>query len=194
MKPAAVLTGTIMFIVVAGGVQAANEAGCGSLLRHELTTLQGATQDLCAYQGKVLLIVNTASFCGFTEQYKGLEALYQKYRDRGLVVLGFPSNDFGRQEPASNREIAAFCERTYQVQFPMFGKSSVVGASANPVFQELIARSADQPTWNFHKYLVDRTGVTVLSFRSDVAPDSVALTARIESMLAAKTVDNSGTR
>jgi len=110
------------------------------------------------------------------------------------VVLGFPSNDFGRQEPASNREIAAFCERTYLVQFAMFGKSSVAGASANPVFQELIARSAEQPTWNFHKYLVDRTGDTVLSFRSDVAPDSVALTARIESMLAAKTVDNSGTR
>jgi hypothetical protein len=131
MRPAAVLTGTIMSIVVAGGVQAANEAGCGSLLRHEVTTLQGARQDLCAHQGKVLL---------------------------------------------------------------MFGKSSVVGASANPVFQELIARSAEQPTWNFHKYLVDRTGDTVLSFRSDVAPDSVALTARIESMLAAKTVDKSGTR
>ena len=90
---------------------------------------------MCAYRGKVLLVVNTASFCGFTGQYKGLEALYRKYSARGFVVLGFSSNDFGRQEPGDSKEIASFCERTYQVQFPMFEKSSVTGAGANPVFQ-----------------------------------------------------------
>jgi glutathione peroxidase len=164
---------------------AANDSGCAPLLQHKLPTLKGSTQDLCAYRGKVLLIVNTASFCGFTGQYQGLEALYRKYRDRGLVVLGFPSNDFGHQEPGSSKDIAAFCERAFQVQFPMFEKSSVTGSGANPVFRELTAASREAPQWNFHKYLVDRAGTMVVSFPSQVAPESVALTSRIESMLSA---------
>ncbi|MET0216370.1 MAG: glutathione peroxidase [Burkholderiales bacterium] len=162
---------------------AADDRACSPLLNHHLTSLQGKPQRLCDYQGKVLLIVNTASFCGFTSQYKGLEALYQKYKDRGLVVLGFPSNDFGQQEPGNSKEIAAFCERTYQVRFPMFEKSAVTGPEANPVFQQLAAISNDVPKWNFHKYLVSRSGTKVVSFSSSVTPEDARLTAQIESML-----------
>lgn len=175
-------------LFAAGSAQGAGESGCAPLLQHQLTTLQGSTQDLCAYQGKVLLIVNTASLCGFTGQYRGLETLYRKYKDRGLVVLGFPSNDFGEQEPGGNKDIAAFCERTHQVQFRMFEKSSVTGSGANPVFRELIAVSREQPQWNFHKYLVDRAGATVISFPSKVTPDNATLTSRIEALLSAKSI------
>ena len=159
---------------------------CPPLLQHKLRTLQGSAQEMCAYRGKVLLVVNTASFCGFTGQYKGLEALYRKYSARGFVVLGFPTNDFGRQEPGDSKEIASFCERTYQVQFPMFEKSSVSGAGANPVFQALSAVTREQPQWNFHKYLVDRNGANVISFPSAITPESPALISQIEALLAAK--------
>ncbi|TMH31373.1 MAG: hypothetical protein E6H66_16235, partial [Betaproteobacteria bacterium] len=118
----------------------------------------GKAESLCQYQGKVLLIVNTASYCGYTHQYEGLEALYHKYKDRGLVVLGFPTNDFGEQEPGTNQEIAEFCRLTYGVEFPMFEKSSIKSIKANPLFGELISRTGQAPQWNFHKYLVDRDG------------------------------------
>lgn len=179
------LTATTLMLSAVGVAQGANEAVCAPLLKRTLTTLQGAQQDLCAYRGKVLLIVNTASFCGFTGQYRGLEALNRRYGKQGLVVLGFPSNDFGEQEPGGNKEIATFCERTYQVKFPLFEKSSVTGAKANPVFQDLFALSRERPQWNFHKYLVDRSGGKVVSFPSSVAPDSGILTTQIEAMLSA---------
>ena len=140
---------------------------------------------MCQYQGKVVLVVNTASYCGFTPQYKSLEALYQKYRDRGLVVLGFPSNDFGRQEPGAAAEIAEFCERTYQVKFPMFEKSVVKEANGNPLYDQLAALSGQRPKWNFHKYLVDRNGKTVTSYASSISPDDSELVKRIEELLAA---------
>jgi glutathione peroxidase len=151
-----------------------------------MTTLTADQQSLCQYRGKVLLVVNTASQCGFTPQYEGLEKLYGKYKDRGLVVLGFPANDFGRQEPGSNKDIASYCEVNYGVSFPMFAKSSVAGASANPLYAQLAQRSGKAPQWNFHKYLVDRTGSQVLSFDSQVVPSDAKLVAAIETMLAAK--------
>jgi glutathione peroxidase len=124
------------------------------LLNQQFPRLQDEKpQNLCQYAGKVLLVVNTASYCGFTPQYKGLEDLYSRYRERGLVVLGFPSNDFA-QETGSNKDIADFCENTFGVKFPMFGKSEVRGSGANPLFKELAARTGRQPLWNFHKYLV----------------------------------------
>lgn len=163
------------------------QANCPELLNQSFNPLKGGNkQNLCQYQGKVLLVVNTASYCGFTPQYKGLEALYQKYRDRGLVVLGFPSNDFGRQEPGAPQEIAEFCERTYKVQFPMFEKSVVKDANGNPLYDQLATLSGERPKWNFHKYLVDRNGKTVTSYTSAVSPDDADLVKRIEELLAAK--------
>ena len=164
-------------------------AGCPALLDREMLRLQDEKpQSLCQYAGKVVVVVNTASFCGFTPQYKGLEALYARYRDRGLVVLGFPSNDFGSQEPGSNREIAAFCEGTFGVKFPMFTKTRVAsrgGPGVNPLFLNLERITGSSPSWNFHKYVIARDGATVESFSSFTGPDSSSLVKTIEKLLAA---------
>jgi glutathione peroxidase len=160
-------------------------AGCPAILQHTFPRLQDEKpQSLCQYSGKVVLVVNTASFCGFTPQYKGLEALDSKYRARGLVVLGFPSNDFA-QESASNKEIADFCESTFGVKFPMFGKSSVRGSDANPLFKQLAQASGTTPKWNFYKYLIGRDGKVVQAWSSMTAPDENAFIAIIEKQLAA---------
>ncbi|MCU0804594.1 MAG: glutathione peroxidase [Burkholderiales bacterium] len=174
---------TMTAVLAASSSQA---APCPPLLDRRMATLTEDAADLCRFRGHVLLVVNTASQCGFTPQYEGLEKLYQTYKDRGLIVLGFPANDFGRQEPGSNRDIAKFCEINYGVSFPMFAKTSVVGASVNPLHAALAKRAGRAPQWNFHKYLVDRAGVEVLSFDSQVAPDDPRLVAAIEKMLAAK--------
>jgi glutathione peroxidase len=164
---------------------------CPALLRHAFTPVQGGPpQSLCQYQGKVVLVVNTASKCGYTYQYEGLEALYRKYQDRGLVVLGFPSDDFGGQEPGSNKEIAEFCRTIYGVQFPMFEKQSVVRSAANPLYAELAAKTGRKPQWNFHKYLIDRTGTRIESFGSSVEPGDRDLVSRIERMLSAQPAAN----
>ena len=172
------------------GVRPASAATCAPLLAHQFPRLQDEkTQDLCQYAGKVLVVVNTASFCGFTPQYKSLEALHERYRERGLVVLGFPSNDFGQQEPGSGKEIAEFCENTFGVRFPMFAKSRVVasaGASANPLFAELARRTGQWPRWNFHKYLVAHDASTVRSFASEVDPLDKAFIREVERLLAAR--------
>ena len=162
---------------------------CPALLQRTALRLQDeAPQPLCQYSGKVLLVVNTASFCGFTKQYQGLEALYAKYRDRGLVVLGFPSNDFGAQEPGDNKAIAEFCENTFNVKFPMFAKSVVKPGQAdtNPLFADLARLSDSAPKWNFHKYLVSRDGSKVEAFGSTTAPDAGSLVSAVEKALAAK--------
>lgn len=168
-------------------VAAPESASCSPLLSHTFPRLQDdAPQNLCQYQGKVVLVVNTASFCGFTSQYEGLEKLYAKYKDRGLVVLGFPSNDFGQQEPGSNKEIADFCKNTYDVKFPMFAKSSVSGSKPNPLFKMLIAKTGTTPKWNFYKYLIDRKGNVVDSYGSMTKPTSSSITAEIEKLLGEK--------
>jgi len=165
--------------------QGAAAAECPALLRHTFNQLQtGQSQSLCQYEGKVLLIVNTASKCGYTPQYEGLEALYRKYKDRGLVVVGFPSNDFGGQEPGSNKQIAEFCRTTYGVQFPLYEKTTVTELARNPLYLDLVRATGEKPKWNFHKYLVDRSGHAVASYVSDVEPQSRELVARIESLLA----------
>ena len=160
---------------------------CSPLLSNTFPRLQDeAPQNLCQYQGKVILVVNTASFCGFTSQYEGLEKLYAKYKDRGLVVLGFPSNDFGQQEPGSNKDIADFCKNTYDVKFPMFTKSSVSGSNPNPLFKMLIAKTGTTPKWNFYKYLIDRNGNVIDSFGSMTKPASSSITGQIEKLLGEK--------
>lgn len=165
---------------------AAPAAAYPSTLNHTLLRLQDEKpQSLCQYAGKVVLAVNTASYCGFTKQYKGLEALHQKYQAEGLVVLGFPSNDFA-QEKGSNKEIADFCESTFGVKFPMFAASSVRGEQANPFFRHLIAQGAPSPKWNFYKYLIGRDGNLVESYSSMTDPDSRSLTSAIEKSLKAR--------
>lgn len=164
----------------------ANAQPCPATLKHTLLRLQDEKpQNLCQYAGKVVLAVNTASFCGFTPQYKGLEALYSRYKDQGLVVLGFPSNDF-RQEKASNKDIAEFCESTFGVKFPMFAASSVTGEQANPFYQQLRKEGASPPRWNFYKALIGRDGKLVDTYSSMTDPDSKTLIAAIEKSLQAK--------
>src|SRR6267142_5184579 len=158
-------------------------AACPSILDRNLQTLDERNQSLCEYAGKVLLLVNTASECGYTPQYDGLEALYRKYRARGLVVLGFPMNDFGGQEPASNKEISAFCVNQYAIDFPMFAKTEL---RKNPLYADLLKASGQAPRWNFHKYLVDRSGARVQSFDTRVAPDDPKLVGAIERLLQAR--------
>jgi glutathione peroxidase len=158
-------------------------AACPVLLDREVETLMEGEASLCRYSGKVLLVVNTASRCGFTPQYEGLEKLYRRYKDRGLVVLGFPSNDFGAQEPGTAKDIAQFCQVNYGVSFPMFAKTRVVAGGANPFYEKLAGASGSRPQWNFHKYLVDRRGEKVLAFESQVAPEDRKLVAEIERLL-----------
>lgn len=163
----------------------AEAAACPAILKQTFNRLQDeAPQNLCQYAGKVVLVVNTASYCGFTTQYEGLEAMYAKYGSKGLVVLGFPSNDFGKQEPGSSKEIADFCYNTYGVKFPMFSKSVVSGPHPNPLYTELIKQTGKTPAWNFHKYLIDRNGKVVESFPSKVTPDDKKLVGAVEKALA----------
>jgi glutathione peroxidase len=137
-----------------------------------------------AYAGQVVLVVNTASKCGYTPQYEGLEALHQRYHGRGLSVLGFPSNDFLGQEPGSEEQIAQFCTLTYGVRFPMFEKVVVKGAGATGLYRDLTAATGVAPGWNFHKYLIGRDGRVLAQFPSKVRPDDPALTSAIERALA----------
>ncbi|MDT7513930.1 glutathione peroxidase [Rhodoferax mekongensis] len=177
-------------LLIASSVLAAQPAektsSCPALWQKTFPRLQDdKPQDLCQYRGKVALVVNTASYCGFTSQYEGLEKVYARYQAQGLVVLGFPSNDFGQQEPGNSKQIADFCFNTYGVKFPMFAKTNVTGNAANPLFKELIQQSGSSPRWNFHKYLVDRQGKVVGAFRSETTPEDALLIAAIQKALKA---------
>ncbi|HUL77690.1 MAG TPA: glutathione peroxidase [Vicinamibacteria bacterium] len=147
------------------------------------TTLQGQPANLADYAGKVALVVNVASQCGFTPQYAGLERLYEQYKDRGFFVLGFPSNDFGGQEPGTPEEIASFCKKNYGVTFPMFSKVvTKAGDGQSPIYA-FLGRGGKLPAWNFAKYLVARDGTIVAFFPSDVTPESKELREAIEAAL-----------
>lgn len=170
----------LLAILPLAGVQA-QDSGFYSL---KMKTIKGEEVDFSQFKGKKVLIVNTASECGFTPQYEGLEDLYKTYGKKGLVVLGFPANDFGGQEPGSNLQIAEFCKENYGVTFPMFEKSSVVGGDKNEVYQWLCSKSANgwneqEPTWNFCKYLVDEKGKLVAFFPSKVEPMSEEITSKL---------------
>jgi glutathione peroxidase len=158
---------------------------CPPLLDHRLKDIDGELRSLCDYAGQVVLVVNTASQCGYTGQYKGLQALHEKYGKQGLVVLGFPANDFGGQEPGSNAAIKDFCESNYQVDFPLFSKVGVKAANANPLYEALAQATGERPGWNFHKYLIDRSGTRALSFASRVEPESKDMVQAIETLLKA---------
>jgi glutathione peroxidase len=160
-----------------------------SVLDLSVLDIDGGAMELSQYKGKVVLLVNVASRCGFTGQYAGLESLYQKYREQGLVIIGLPSNDFGGQEPGSESEIKQFCSTSYGVSFPMTSKVSVTKTPKHPVYAFLTEQSgafAGEVKWNFSKYLVDRQGRVIAFFPSMTAPDSENMIAAIEAALAAK--------
>jgi glutathione peroxidase len=157
--------------------------GASSIYDFTLNAIDGAPAPLAAYHGKVLLLVNVASYCGYTPQYQGLEALYEKYKNRGLVVIGFPANNFGQQEPGTNAEIKEFCERTYKVKFPMYAKISVLGEDKAPLYQYLTAAMGGEIQWNFTKFLVGRDGKIVARFEPQVTPESAEVRAVIETAL-----------
>jgi glutathione peroxidase len=164
--------------------QAAQPAACPAVLQHQynsLTTDQPVP--LCSYAGKVVMVVNTASNCGYTYQYEGLEKVYKRYKDKGLVVIGFPSNDFGQQEAGNNKQIATFCKENYGVSFPMFEKLTTP-IPQNAFYKELIAASGQAPKWNFHKYLIDKNGKVIGAYASGVEPESAELRRAIEKALA----------
>ena len=181
----AIIVGTLVVVTMAAPSITA-ESPCPAILDHKFANLMDEPVPLCQFHGKVLLIVNTASECGYTPQYDGLEKLYRRYRDRGFMVLGFPANDFGGQEPGSNKEIAQFCQVNYGITFPVFAKTSVVGAKTNPLFRELAVKTGKPPRWNFHKYLLDRSGQPVGVFESAVDPEDQQITSRIEKLLGAR--------
>ena len=158
---------------------------CPALLDRSIPgLLDGKPRSLCEFSGRVLLVVNTASRCGYTGQYAALEKLQETYGPRGLTVLGFPSNDFGNQEPGSNKDIAEFCSMTYGVRFPMFSKTAVKNEPREPFYSDLIKATGSAPAWNFHKYLIGRDGRSVSAFPSSVAPDAQVLVREIEAALA----------
>lgn len=164
---------------------AAPGTDCPETLNFSKRTLAGKKNvNLCEeYLGKVIVVVNTASKCGYTYQYEGLEALYRKYKDKGLVVVGFPSNDFGGQEPGNEKQIQDFCRLTYGVEFPMFEKTSVSKYNAGPIYKTLAKISGEYPQWNFHKYILDREGKLVASFNSKVEPQGKKMLTTIEELL-----------
>ncbi len=176
---------SLMLFLAAGGMTAANAT---SIYDFTMNSIDGQPVSLKSYSGKVVLLVNVASKCGFTPQYAGLEALYEKYKDRGLVIIGIPANNFAQQEPGTNEEIKTFCSRKYNVTFPMMAKVSVLGDDKTPLYQFLTNKSTDPKfggdiKWNFTKFLFDRNGNLVARFEPPVKPDSEEVQTTIESAL-----------
>ncbi|AWH53922.1 glutathione peroxidase [Stenotrophomonas sp. ESTM1D_MKCIP4_1] len=181
------LRGLSLLTVLAFGLAGSASALAADLLDVSYRPLAGKQQVNLEkrYHGQVLLVVNTASKCGYTPQYEGLEALHKQYAGKGFAVLGFPSNDFKGQEPGDEKQIQDFCTLTYGVKFPMFEKVHVIGAEATPLYQRLTAATGVAPGWNFHKYLVGRDGKVIAQFPSKVTPDDPQLKAAIDKALAA---------
>jgi glutathione peroxidase len=181
--------GKIRGSLVAGAVliMAATLFAASGVYSFTLNSIDGQPAPLANYKGKVVLMVNVASQCGYTPQYAGLEALYEKYKDQGFVILGFPANNFGAQEPGTNEEIKTFCTRKYSVTFPMYSKISVKGSDQAPLYSYLTKDTGPGLTgdikWNFTKFLVDRNGKVVQRFESAVTPDSKEIVAAVEKEL-----------
>lgn len=164
------------------GASAMASAACSGIYNHQFKTLQGADFNLCDYLDKPILVVNTASKCGFTPQFESLEGLYKKHKAQGLLVIGFPSNDF-KQDPGDNKQIGDFCKMTYKVEFPMMSKSSVSGKDANPFYAALAKATGTAPQWNFYKYVILPGGKNISVYESTVQPDSEAILGKIKPYL-----------
>jgi glutathione peroxidase len=173
-------------VVLAEDKSAGRQADSATAYDHAFVAIDGAPMPLATYQGKVLLVVNTASFCGFTNQYAGLQTLHETLISKGLVVIGVPSNDFGEQEPKSNGEIASFCQGAFNVTFPLAEKSTVKGPRAHAFYRwaRNVLGEAAAPRWNFHKYLVGRDGRLIASFSAQTPPDAAVLRQAIDRALA----------
>ena len=179
-------TSLVVLTVGVSAQQPASRGAVPSFYDLKTTTLLGKPADLGDFRGKVTLVVNVASYCGFTPQYKGLEKLHRDLSSKGFAVLGFPSNDFGEQEPDGPEEIASFCKRTYDVTFPMFSKVVTAGVEQSPIYTFLGRNSGGRlPAWNFAKYLVGRDGKVIAFFPSEVTPESPQLRRAIDTALAA---------
>jgi glutathione peroxidase len=175
---------SFLLAVIGLFLAAVSAVAADSVYEFTLNDIDGTPQSLSAYKGQVPLIVNTASKCGFTKQYAGLQQLYGKYKDRGLIILGFPANNFGGQEPGTNEEIQQFCSLKFNVTFPMFGKISVKGGDIHPLYAWLTSNPNGAPVaWNFNKFLIGRDGKLIAHFGSRTAPDAEELTAAIEDAL-----------
>ncbi|MGC8758439.1 MAG: glutathione peroxidase [Bryobacteraceae bacterium] len=174
---------TRQFLLTGALLMAMAAFAASSIYEFTLKTIDGAPAPLSQYQGKVVLIVNVASRCGYTPQYAGLEKLYRKYKDRGFVILGVPANNFGGQEPGTEAEIREFCKRNYDVTFPMMSKVSVKGADMVPLYRYLTSATGGDVRWNFTKFLVGKDGRVIARFEPNVAPDSPELIAAIEKAL-----------
>jgi len=188
LAPAA-LVGLLTFAAVADGFAKEKSAVPDSVLKFHVKDIDGKPVDLAKFKGEVLLIVNTASQCGYTDQYAGLEALHEKYKAKGFEVLAFPANEFGKQEPGSNADIKNFCSTTYKVSFPLFSKIVVKGQGIDPLYQfltkpETNPKFAGDVTWNFNKFLVNRKGEVIARFASGDAPDSAKVDKAVETALA----------
>ena len=175
-------------LILAGVAMTAALFGASNVLDFTLNSIDGKPAPLTQYQGKVVLIVNVASRCGYTPQYTGLEKVYEKYKDQGFVILGFPANNFGAQEPGTNEEIKTFCSSKYNVTFPMYSKISVKGADIHPLYQFLTDKQTNPATagdikWNFTKFLVGKDGKVIARFESAVTPESPEVTSAIEKAL-----------
>ena len=183
----AALAAAALLLAGAGPQADAEEPSSPAVIDHTVTTLEGDSLDLSTFRGRPLLIVNTASKCGYTPQYAGLQRLHERYGERGLVILGFPSNDFGGQEPGSASEIGAFCRKNYGVSFPMMAKVHAKGPEIAPIYRTLTEQTAEdirgEIKWNFTKFLVDADGHVVARFGSSVEPEDPALVAAIEKLL-----------
>ncbi len=181
---------TFFLATIAGAILSSAMPAASALYNFKVDSIDNKPVTLNEYQGKVLLMVNVASQCGYTPQYTALESLYEKYRDKGLVVMGFPANNFGGQEPGTNEEIKTFCSRKFDVKFPMFSKMSVKGSDESPLYQYLTKQANPATTgeikWNFTKFLVDRSGKVIARFEPNVTPDSPEVTAAVEKALSGK--------
>jgi len=177
-----------LIVLAAGAILMAGSAGAASVYDYTLSSIDGKPTPLASFKGKVVLLVNVASRCGYTPQYTGLEALYEKYKDQGFVIVGFPANNFGAQEPGTNEEIKTFCKSKYSVTFPMMAKVSVKGDDATPLYQFLTSKAANPATdgeikWNFTKFLVDKDGNVIARFEPKVTPEDPALVGAVEKAL-----------
>jgi len=186
MKKVVLMSLLGMFSLLKFGKTMAAEFDTQTLYDYSFKDIDGKERSMKEFQGKVVLVVNVASNCGFTKQYAGLEKLYEEFKSQGLVVLGFPSNNFGGQEPGSEKEIKFFCEENYKVSFPMFTKSDVKGSNINPIFKFLTSKAGSGVLWNFEKFLVGKDGKFIDRWRSITGPESGSIRKAVEKALASK--------
>jgi glutathione peroxidase len=185
---AALVMGIFLFgtsVSVASKPGAKQDAKMADLYKIQVKSNAGEAVPMSTYQGKVLLVVNTASKCGYTPQYAGLQTIYQRYQGKGFEVLAFPSNDFGQQEPGDSKQIKEFCELKYKTKFPLFEKAPVTGSKKQPIF-EFLVKGGDEVAWNFEKFLISKSGLVVGRYKSGVAPESPEIVQAIEAELAKK--------